>query len=522
MGAAVLLHIALSVSHSLTQRPWSDEGAMASPAYDLINRGSMGTRLWEEAGSPFQGVNTHTYYLMPLHLVAQSVWYRLTGVSLLSMRLFSLMWALVAMTAWFLLMRRLFDLNLAALTVTLISLDYFVLVDSSFGRMDMMSAALGFSGLAGFVLLRERSFALALLISNALVAAAIFTHAIAITHFCGLIFLVLYLNWRDVRLGHVVLAAAPYLVGGLLWGLYILQSPHDFEAQFSWNAGYMGRLHALTAPWAGVWREITVRYGVGYGLGSHNVGNRGPIFLKSVALLAYLAGLIGCLLTPSIRRDPRRRIFIILPLMSFLVMSLIDGTKNHYYLAHITPWLAAALAIWVTDCAEKKVISNWILAAGLLGLVAVQAAGIAYKVRLDSYHVRYYPAVAFLKTHIRPDSLVMASSAFGFDLDLTGKLLVDDAGLGYYSGKKADFVVVDEIYLDTFEGHKLHRPGVAIFVSNLLKSEYRVIYSQGDITVYQRITSLARWQPLKRVVLPAGTSAKTNRPAAAPPDRVRN
>ena len=89
LGAAVLLHIALSAGHSFTQRPWSDEGAMASPAYDLLHGGSMGTRLWEEAGSTFAGVNRHTYYLMPLYLVAQAPWYRLTGISLFSMRLFS-------------------------------------------------------------------------------------------------------------------------------------------------------------------------------------------------------------------------------------------------------------------------------------------------------------------------------------------------------------------------------------------------------------------------------------------------
>lgn len=52
----------------------------------------MGTRPWEEAGSTFVGVNRHTYYLMPMYLVAQVGWYRLKGVSLFSMRLFSLLY----------------------------------------------------------------------------------------------------------------------------------------------------------------------------------------------------------------------------------------------------------------------------------------------------------------------------------------------------------------------------------------------------------------------------------------------
>jgi 4-amino-4-deoxy-L-arabinose transferase-like glycosyltransferase len=448
----------------------------------------MGTRLWEEAGTAYAGINRRTYYVMPLHLMAQAGWYRLTGVSLFSMRLFSLFWALLAMAAWFALMRHLFGLSLAALTVALIALDYFFLTDSSFGRMDMMSAALGFGGLAAFVLLRERNFAAAILASNTLVAAAVFTHPMAITHFGGLIFLVLYLNRHDLRPRHVAMAAAPYLAGGLAWGLYILQSPADFMAQFKANANYMGRLNALTAPWIGVWREIIVRYGTGYGLGRHTVGNRGPIFLKSFALLAYLAGLAGCLLTPSIRRDRRYRIFLVLPLISFLLMSTIDGSKNHYYLVHITPLLAAALAIWTYTCSERKLLPNWILAAGLGGVMFLQAAGIGYKIYLDSYYRRYKPVVTFLKERMQPDTLVMASSAFGFDLGMTGKNLIDDGRCGYASGKRADFVVVDEIYADIFEGLDRDRPVVASFVHRLLESEYRVVYDSNGIIVYQRIT----------------------------------
>jgi 4-amino-4-deoxy-L-arabinose transferase-like glycosyltransferase len=489
VSVAVLAHIGLSVAHSLTQRPWSDEGAMACPAYDLLTRGSMGTTLWEEAGSAFVGVNRHTYYIMPLHPLMQAAWYRFTGVSLVSMRLLSLFWALVALAAWFLIMRRLFDLSLASLTVSLIALDYFVLTDSSFGRMDMMSVALGFSGIAAFVVLRERHFTAALLASNTLVAAAVFTHPMAIVHFFGLVFLTLYWNRRGLRAGHVALAAAPYLAGGLAWGLYILRAPADFAAQFAGNANYMGRLHALTAPWIGVVREIAIRYGTGYGLGPHTAGHTGPIFLKSAALLAYLTGFAGCLLTPSIRRDPRCRIFLILTPLYFLAMSVIDGTKNHWYLAHITPLLAACLAIWAYTCAERKLVPQWLLAMGLCGVALVQAGGIGYRIYLNSYSRRYQPVVAYLKQHMQPDTLIFASSAYGFDFGMTRKNLIDDTGCGYLTGRRAEFIVVDEIYADDFAGHRKDRPAVAAFVDRLLQTDYRVVYDRNEIAIYQRIDS---------------------------------
>ena len=37
----LVAHAVVSIAQSRTLRPWSDEGAMASPAHDLITRGSM-------------------------------------------------------------------------------------------------------------------------------------------------------------------------------------------------------------------------------------------------------------------------------------------------------------------------------------------------------------------------------------------------------------------------------------------------------------------------------------------------
>lgn len=156
-------------------------------------------------------------------------------------------------------------------------------------------------------------------------------------------------------------------------------------------------------------------------------------------------------------------------------------SEEPYYLVHIT---AAALAIWTYTCSERKLLSNWMLAAGLVGVMLVQAAGIGYKIHLDSYDRRYQPVVTFLKEHMQADSLVMASSAFGFDLGLTGMNLVDDWRCGYFS----DFVVVDEIYADGLEGLRRNFPDVESFVRGLLESEYRVVYASSGITVYQRIT----------------------------------
>lgn len=484
-------HACLSIGHALTLRPWSDEGAMANPAYDFMTRGSLGTMLWEESQWP--GIHSHTYYMMPLHALAQAAWYKVTGVSLLSMRLLSLLFALMALGAFYVFLRQLsFGRETALAGMALLAFDYMFLSGSSFGRMDMMSAMLGIGSLAAFLAMRERNLLSALAVSSSLSSAAVFTHPMAIVHFLGLTFLVLYFDRARIRATHVLVAAAPFLLGAGLFGWYVSRSPNDFMAQFGSNANYMGRLQAVTSPLWSLKDEFVRRYLLAYGLGPHSVGHSGPIILKSLALLAYLAGVIGCVCLSGVRGNKLYRIPLLLIPIYYVGMSLIDGTRNTYYLVHITPLAVAALALFADQLIVRGWMPVWLVGCGLLGVALVQAGGIVYKIRLNSYANRYMPVVQFLKEHMRPNSIVMGTSALAFDLGFDGTRLRDDAQLGYRSGAIADFVVVDEIYADTFVGHTLHRPPVAAYVKQLLETEYRKVYDRNEVVIYERVSVVGR------------------------------
>ena len=277
---------------------------MSCVGYNLLHYRMMGTTIREESGTPFKGINQRTYYLMPLYLLAQATWYAVVGTSLVKTRIFSCLWALLAIWAWFLILRWLTrDYAVIMLGCLLISLDYHFVAGSSFGRMDMMSAALGFSGLAVFLNLREKSLSAALLWSNALAVASVFSHPIGMVHFFGLQALTLWLHRWELNIKRLASIGVPYVVAMGLWLVYILQAPSDFRAQFAANANYMGRLSAVTAPWMGVVQEVTRRYGIGFGLGPHSAGSAGPIWLKSMALAAYVLAVIVCLIAPKLRRS---------------------------------------------------------------------------------------------------------------------------------------------------------------------------------------------------------------------------
>jgi hypothetical protein len=114
-----------------------------------VTKGTFGTTVLETFATPFEGMEQHTYWIMPLQPLTLSMWYRVFGFSVFSTRSLSIVWGLVAMVSWFLIVRSLFKrTSLGFLLLALLSFDYIFIVCASSGRMDMMSASLGFAGFA--------------------------------------------------------------------------------------------------------------------------------------------------------------------------------------------------------------------------------------------------------------------------------------------------------------------------------------------------------------------------------------
>ena len=264
-----IVYLSLAVMSALTMRPWCDEGWFSNPAENLLTTGSMPTSVLDPTASwrgiNLQGIDRHTYWVMPLYILAQAGWYRIIGFSLLSMRLLSVLWGLVALVCWYIILKRLSGRTaVALLAVALLGTDFQFLLTAGNGRMDMMTAALGSAALAAYLTIRERNLGRAILISQILAAAGLFTHPLGILGVAGLAFVSLYCDWKRLRPGHFMLAGIPYVAGAAGWGLYILQSPADFLPQFASNAS--GRLELFQAPVTVLRRELEQRYLSPYGL----------------------------------------------------------------------------------------------------------------------------------------------------------------------------------------------------------------------------------------------------------------
>jgi hypothetical protein len=168
-----------------------------------------------------------------------------------------------------------------------------------------------------------------------------------------------------------------------------------------------------------------------------------------------------------------------------VALSVWDGQKETWYLIHVIPVYTAILALWISWCWQNRFVPKALIVIALLGFLGLQLGGVLLRIRIDNYHRSYLPAVDFLKSNARNGELIMGSSELGFGLDSFDHL-VDDSRLGFYSGKKPDFVVVEEVYRSQMEADEKQRPEVYRHVSSMLRDEYQKVYDHELYEIYAR------------------------------------
>src|SRR6266700_2491853 len=102
--AIAMLYLVLAVLCARTLMPWCDEAWFSGPALNLVTRGHMGTPVLDSTAvwnsRDLILINRYTYWIMPLYSFSQSFWLRVFNFSLFTVRLYSVMWGLLALAAW--------------------------------------------------------------------------------------------------------------------------------------------------------------------------------------------------------------------------------------------------------------------------------------------------------------------------------------------------------------------------------------------------------------------------------------
>jgi hypothetical protein len=482
----VLVFAALAGASTLVSLPWSDEGWFANPALNLITDGSFGTSVLDPTASfrtnNLTGINQHTYWIVPLYPLAQAAWYKVVGFGLLRLRVLSVLFGLLALGAWWKIVETLTaDRRAATVALGLLSIDFTVVWASSVGRMDIMAAALGGCGLAAYLMLREGPLWRAVLVSQTLIAAAGMSHPMAVGYFVGLLFLTLHLDRGRIRWTDAAVACVPYVVGAAAWGIYISQDFPTFLLQFGGNAADRG-LH-LNDPMSIIRAQIYTRYLGIFGMAADTTGLS---HLKILILAAYAAGVAGALFEPRIRRDPGRRTLLLLAAAILVPMMLIDREAQQVYLIHFVLWLASITAITATLWWDTRPTWRWMLVACAAVVVFVQVSTTAKRVQRAAYAREYLPVAAYLKQHAAGHGFVFGSTEFAFELGFHGPL-VDDSRLGFRSGKRPDFIVLDKNrYQEWIPQYETREPATYRYIRDMMDHQFHFVMDTGAYKLYAR------------------------------------
>lgn len=461
--------------------PYLDEGFFAAPPWALLHRGHFGSLTLEPCAYPLlrdhpaaavPQIDKRNYINMPLHGVVQSGWYTLAGFSLESMRWLSVLWGGVYLLAAAAVTASLTGnrwVGLGAMGIVAADPGFFLWACR--GRMDVMAAALGLSGIALYLHWRQERLPLAILAGNCAAAAAGMTHPMGgIVAAFSLAVTALILDARRLpRWRHLLPVLTPYLLAAASWGWYIAQDPASFTTQFGATLGK--RASGGVAVWELPWRELQDRWLPTYGFGA------GIAAWKLLALGGYMGAL---LLTLARWRQVDRGVKLLagLALLAMTALGLLDSYRQHPYTVYALAPLAA-LAAWQVARAPQWL---WV-AAGLV--LAIEAGSSVRLLLQDRRATQYEPAVAYVRQQ-NPERLPMAgSSELGFGLGFDGALR-DDFRLGYCSGRQPEWIIASEAYRDGWRRMERVEPEAGRYVANLLRERYEIVREDPVYTIYRR------------------------------------
>jgi 4-amino-4-deoxy-L-arabinose transferase-like glycosyltransferase len=480
-----LIYLAASISSAYTLLPNVDEAWFTIPGYNLAEHGFFGTSTLEETASFRQvkltGINHYTYWIMPLFPLIQAIWGKIFSFGLIQTRFVSITFGFIALLSWtFLIIKLSGNRRLALIAVGILAIDYHFIYAASLGRMDMMTASLSVSGFAIFAWLREKHLSRAILAAYTLAALAFFSHPLGLLGVISLTIFVILLDFRKIRLKHFAFSAAPFLVLGFFWSIYIMQRPDLFLLQFGGNAS--DRWGFFRAPFGELWREIQIRYLVNFGIGE-NLNRAGQV--KIFLLVGYLAAIASILAIKPLRARMLSRFLLLVVLQQFFMLLLLDGMKQHYYMIHITPTLTVILAVFIDWLMSQKRPLKLLSFGVFLTIVAIYSGTHLLRVKRNEYHNNYLAVGSILNQNSRSEDLIMASSEFWFVLSKKENLL-DDYRLGYLTGKRANFIVIDKPrYKNWFDNLAEKEPSTFGYMENLLQNYYQVIYEDTIYQVYK-------------------------------------
>jgi len=241
----------------------------------------------------------------------------------------------------------------------------------------------------------------------------------------------------------------------------------------------------LREPWRVLWFELE-GYGRTFGFGRHSSGHSGPIRLKAIILLGYVAGLVGVAAIPALRRKPAVRVLLGMFGVQFVLFTFLNGGRTMLYMVHVAALYLTFLSLCVGVLWERRSFAARALLAMVILMPLLGCGGIALRAQLDNNRRVFLPAVEFVKARLLPGQTVGATQAYGFEFGFSADKLLTDSSLGYRSGIAPHFLIVDQEKQANWDLIRAQDPAMWGHVTATLR-QYRKVYDYNGITVYEKL-----------------------------------
>ena len=129
---------------------------------------------------------------------------------------------------------------------------------------------------------------------------------------------------------------------------------------------------------------------------------------------------------------------------------------------------------------------RWALVAVVAAVVLVQLATTGRRVTQRAYATSYLPVTAYLKEHTQSKDIIMGSSELAFELGYVDNL-VDDQRLGFRSGKRPNFIVIDKNrYAEWIPQYQQREPETYRYIHGMMEREFHEVLENSAYQVYAR------------------------------------
>jgi hypothetical protein len=478
--AAVLIYIALGAGAAITRAPWWDEGVFGDIAQSVASTGRLASLCMDDDGFvPFPKNRHYIYWQFPGYLLMIGFWSKLFGLSILGIRLFSLMIGIGGLFAWrYMLRDTLRDDWIASWMVLLIAVDYGYQTSASNGRMDMLCHATGIASIALAIWYLHRPSTERALASGAALAVCLTSHPIAIIY-CMLFVWHLWIRRAQcsgITISHAIAFVVPSVLAFGAWAFYATQNWEIFKVQLLGSTSY--RVGGSRNPFTVLYLDFRDRYWQKF-----EVPKRVD-FLKVPVLVVYVIAGLAPWFIASIRRRQGASTLLAMQVLALVTLAYVDNQRFPMYFIHTLPVLLGPIVL----TAEWMWQSRWVLARPLSivllgGVFGVSASMTLWKIKINTWDSGFNPTVAYLRSVLLPGALVMGGSELGFGIGFT-KQFEDDRHLGFFTGRVPTY----------FVEHKAHyvihtdRPqsGAAReHRERMLREQYQVVFENSHYRIYR-------------------------------------